>query len=136
MDVQLLYRLLADAMLLLHFAFVGFVVVGFALILVGLLAGWRWIHNRYFRLAHLAAIGVVVAQAWLSRICPLTTWENELRRRAGQDFYAETFVQHWLHRVLFYDAEPWVFTAIYTVFGALVLLVWWLSRRAGGTGRR
>jgi multisubunit Na+/H+ antiporter MnhB subunit len=123
------YRLLADSVLLVHFAFVAFVVTGFLLILIGLVANWRWVRNRTFRIAHLCAIGVVVAQAWLGKICPLTIWENELRRRAGQDAYAETFVQHWLHELLFYDAEPWVFTAIYTVFGAVVLLVWWLTVR-------
>ncbi|MBT8443044.1 MAG: DUF2784 domain-containing protein [Gammaproteobacteria bacterium] len=123
------FRLLADAILLVHFAFVAFVVVGFLLIVVGLIAHWKWVRNRTFRIAHLCAIGVVVAQAWLGVICPLTVWENELRRRAGQDAYAETFVQHWLHELLFYDAEPWVFTAIYTVFGAVVLIVWWLTAR-------
>lgn len=84
--------------------------------------------NRWFRLAHVAAILIVVVQSWAGRICPLTVWESELRRRAGQQPYSETFVQHWLHRLLFYDAEPWLFTTIYTVFGALVLLVWWLGR--------
>lgn len=113
---------------MLHFAFVCFVVVGFLLILAGLFAGWGWVRNRTFRLAHVAAIVFVVVQGWAGRVCPLTSWENELRRRAGQDTYTETFIQHWLHRVLFYDAEPWVFAAIYTVFGALVLLVWWLTR--------
>ena len=122
---------MADGILVVHFAFVSFVVVGFLLILIGLVAGWSWVRNRWFRLAHVAAILIVVAQAWVGRICPLTVWENELRRRAGQDAYSESFVQHWLHRLLFYDAEPWVFTTIYTVFGALVVLVWWLSGPAG-----
>ena len=130
MDAKL-YGLLADAMLVIHFAFVVFVVVGFLLILIGLLARWSWIHNRVFRITHLAAIGIVVLQAWFDRICPLTLWENELRRRAGTSAYTETFVEHWLHKILFYQAEPWVFTAIYTVFGALVLLVWFLGRRDG-----
>lgn len=116
---------------MLHFAFVVFVVAGFALILIGLAAGWDWVRNRWFRIAHLAAIAIVVAQAWAGRLCPLTAWENALRLRAGEAAYSETFVQHWLHRLLFYDAEPWVFTAIYTVFGAMVLLAWWLGRPRG-----
>ena len=126
-----LYGLLADAILVFHFAFVVFVVVGFLLILIGLLARWSWIHNRAFRITHLVAIGIVVLQAWFDRICPLTLWENELRRRAGASGYTETFVEHWLHKILFYQAEPWVFTAIYTAFGVLVLLVWFLGRRNG-----
>ena len=121
--------MLADAMLLIHFAFVVFVVVGFLLILTGLLARWSWVHNRIFRITHLAAIGVVVVQAWFGKLCPLTVWENEFRQQAGESAYAETFVVHWLHKLLFYQAEPWVFTIIYTVFGVLVVLVWFLGRR-------
>jgi hypothetical protein len=131
-----LYSFLADAILVIHFAFVVFVVVGFVLILVGLLAHWRWIHNRVFRLAHLTAIGIVVLQAWFGQLCPLTIWENALRRRAGQSDYAETFVEHWLHEILFYQAEPWIFTTIYTAFGVLVVLVWFLGRRSEREDKR
>ena len=126
-----LYRLLADTLLVIHFAFVVFVVAGFLLILLGLLARWSWVHNRIFRITHLAAIGIVVLQAWFGQLCPLTIWENALRRRAGQSGYSETFIEHWLHEILFYEAAPWVFTAIYTVFGLLVVLTWFLERRSG-----
>ena len=127
----MLYSLLADTVLIIHFAFVVFVVFGLVLILVGLLNRWSWVRNRVFRVTHLVAVGVVVLQAWLGQLCPLTIWENELRRRAGQSGYTETFVEHWLHEILFYQAEPWVFTTIYTCFGALVELVWFLSRHSG-----
>ena len=126
-----LYRWLADTLLVIHFAFVVFVVVGFLLILLGLLARWSWVHNRIFRITHLAAIGIVVLQAWFGQLCPLTIWENALRHRAGQSGYAETFIEHWLHEILFYAAAPWIFTTIYTVFGLLVVLVWFFERRAG-----
>lgn len=124
-----LYSVLADTILIIHFAFVAFVVAGFLMILVSHLASWKWMHNRVFRLTHLAAILVVVLQAWLGLLCPLTIWENELRLRAGRSGYTVSFIEHWLHEILFYQAAPWVFTAIYTVFGALVLLVWFLDRR-------
>ncbi len=128
-DGAWLYSLLADAILLIHFAFVVFVVVGFLAILIGLLARWSWVHNRVFRITHLAAIGIVVLQAWFGQLCPLTVWENELRQQAGESGYAETFVEHWLHKLLFYQAESWVFTIIYSAFGVLVVLVWFLGRR-------
>ena len=120
---------LADAVLVIHFAFVAFVVGGLIAILAGKLAGWSWIKHPAFRNAHLVAIGVVVLQAWLGQRCPLTSWETDLRVRAGQAVYEETFVQHWLHRVLFFDAPMWVFVVIYTLFGALVLALWLLDRR-------
>ncbi len=127
-----LYSFIADTILVIHLAFVVFFVFGFMLILIGLLASWSWVHNRIFRIAHLAVVGVVVLQAWLGQLCPLTIWENELRRRAGQSGYTETFVEHWLRDILFYQAEPWVFTMIYTCFGALVVLVWFLGKRDEG----
>ena len=121
--------MLADAILVTHFTFVVFVVVGFLAILIGLLARWSWVHNRIFRITHLAAIGIVVLQAWFGQLCPLTIWENALRQRAGQSGYSETFIQHWLHKLLFFQAEPWVFATIYTVFGVLVILAWILGKR-------
>ena len=122
------YRFLADMVLVVHTSFVGFVVVGFLLILVGPVFQWRWIYSRWFRWLHLAAIGVVVAQAWLGRLCPLTIWENELRRRAGLAGYDTSFIQYWLARLLYYDFPPWVFGAAYTIFGALVLALLWRDR--------
>jgi len=118
------YQLLADAILVLHLLLAGFVVLGFALILLGIWARWSWVHNRIFRMTHLIVMGIIVTQAWLGRLCPLTVWENELREKAGQSGYAETFVQHWLQKILFYEAEPWVFAVIYTIFGSAVLICW------------
>ncbi len=129
MDTPLLYGVLADAILVMHLLFVSFVVLGFGLILVGIRAKWNWVHNRLFRVTHLVAIIFVVVQAWFGRICPLTVWENQLRQMAGESGYSQTFIGYWLHKILFYQAEPWVFTTIYTVFGFLVLICWWVSWR-------
>jgi hypothetical protein len=120
------YQVLADAVLLLHFCFVGFVIGGLALIIAGnTLASWPWVNRLWFRLAHASAIGVVVAQAWLGKICPLTTLESWLRVRAGSASYSKSFIEHWVQRLLFYEAPSWVFTLAYTMFGLLVLVSWW-----------
>lgn len=121
------WSLLADFVLVVHALFVGFVVIGQALILGGLWRGWAWVRQRAFRLAHLAAIGVVVLQGWLGMLCPLTIIENALRQRAGQLPYTGSFIQHWLHRIIFYEADGWVFTAVYTAFAALVALTWYYA---------
>lgn len=118
------WGLLADAVLVVHALFVAFVVVGQVVILAGLALGWAWVRGWRFRVAHLVAIGIVVGQAWLGVLCPLTILENALRARAGEAGYGTSFIQYWLHRVIFYEAEPWVFTAAYTAFGALVLATW------------
>jgi len=78
--------------------------------------------------AHLTAIGIVVVQSWLGRICPLTTWEMQLRIRAGESAYSDTFISHWLQHIIFYDAPPWVFIAAYTLFGCLTVASWFWVR--------
>lgn len=118
------YRILADMVLLTHVAFVSFVVFGLIFILCGGIFGWRWIFNPWFRHLHLAGIGLVVFQAWLGIICPLTTLEMHLRENAGETTYDGTFVAHWLHKLLFYQAPPWVFVVCYSLFGLAVVVSW------------
>jgi len=119
------YQLLADAVLLLHFGVVLFVVGGLAAVVVGNRRGWRWVNGWAFRGAHLAAIGFVVVQAWWGQTCPLTVLESWLRVRAGASAYDTSFVEHWVQRLLYYQAPAWVFVVAYTAFAALVLLAWW-----------
>ena len=118
---MVIYHVLADVVMLIHAAIVAFVVAGLVLTVLGLIRRWAWVRNFWFRAVHLAAIAVVVGQAWLGVICPLTHVENWLRREAGGSTYPGGMVAYWLNRALFYDAEPWIFTLCYTIFGALVL---------------
>ena len=120
-------QLLADSILVLHALFIAFVILGFALTVIGIFRHWDWIRNFWFRLVHLAAIGFVVAESWLGGICPLTEWEGSLRGSAGGVGYSESFIQYWLQKILFYDFAPWIFTTAYAVFGMLVLLAWILA---------
>lgn len=122
------YALAADTLLAVHTLFVGFVVAGLILVLLGGVLGWPWVRHPWFRLAHLGAIGFVVAQAWAGQICPLTLWENALRRRAGDMGYEGSFVGYWLQQLLYYEAPHWVFVSAYSLFGLLVLASWWWVR--------
>ncbi len=116
---------LADVVLALHAAFVAFVVLGLALILIGNWHGWRFVNHLWFRLLHLTAIAVVVLESWFCIECPLTTLENHLRLRAGVEAYGASFIEYWVGGLLFYNAPPIVFTLIYTVFATLVIFTWW-----------
>jgi polyferredoxin len=75
-------------------------------------------------MAHLAATGVVVVQAWFGVICPLTTLEMSLRERAGDLTYGGTCIAHWLQKLLYYEAPPWAFVVSYTLFGLVVVGSW------------
>lgn len=118
------YHYLANAVLLAHVGVVLFIVAGLVLILVGGRLGWRWVRNFWFRLLHLCAIGYVAAESWLGIVCPLTDLEQWLRQRAGQPVHDGDFIAFWLGKLLFYQAEPWVFIAAYSAFALLVIGSW------------
>jgi hypothetical protein len=126
----------ADLIALIHAGFIAFVVVGQLLIIIGLIARWRWVRNFFFRAIHLACILYVVAEAWLGVECPLTRWEYILRRAADPGLQTRGFIGIWVDRLCFFSGPTWVFTLAYTLFGAAVLMTFivgpprWPRRRA------
>lgn len=85
------YRLLADLVLIAHFAFILFAIFG------GLLVFYRfkviWLH--------LPALLWGAAIVGLGGICPLTPLENALRNMAGQQAYSGGFLEHYLLLVIY-----------------------------------
>jgi hypothetical protein len=125
-------RVLADAIVVVHAAYVSFVVFGLVAILLGIVCRWGWVRNFWFRSIHLIMIGIVVGEALAGIPCPLTVWEAELRKLAGQTAYTGDFLGHWAHRLIFVPAKPWVFTLVYILFGLAVFMTFILAppRRA------
>ncbi len=110
--------LLADAILIVHFLFVLFIVGGLAATWLGAWRGWRWVRAMRFRMAHLAAILFVACESLLGVVCPLTEWEDALRGTTHE----KSFVARWVHHLMFFAAPEWVFTVIYVGFAVLVVL--------------
>ena len=90
----MLYQAGADAVLLVHFGFILFVLLG------GLLA-WKW---PWVPWLHLPAVLWGALIEFSGGICPLTPLENRLRRAAGGDSYPGSFIEHYLLPVI-YPAE-------------------------------
>ena len=111
-------KLAADALLVLHFAIVVFIVGGLVLVWIGAAARWAWIRNPWFRYAHLGAIVFVAGEAVLGFACPLTVWEDLLRGGVRP----ESFVGRWVYRVLYYRAPEWVFTTAYAAWAAATVI--------------
>ncbi|WAR46506.1 DUF2784 domain-containing protein [Methylomonas rapida] len=85
------FRLSADAVILLHLAFILFVVFGAALAF-----RWRWIP-----FIHLPAAAWGIFIELTSGICPLTYLENHLRRQAGQAGYSGGFIEHYVLNIIY-----------------------------------
>lgn len=113
---------LADAVLVLHVLYVAFVVLGFAAILGGALLRRRWARNPLFRYAHLGAIGLVATQAIAGVPCPLTVWERDLRRAAGQTASDLDFIPRLLRSLIFFEASDLFFLLLYVGFTGIVIL--------------
>lgn len=126
MDATLPYQLLADLVLALHSGVVVFIVLGTVLIVAGNLRSWRWVNHFWLRFVHLAGMLSVAIGTWLDITCPLTDVERWLRIKANAQTYSGSFIEHWLQQLLFYDFAPWVFVLTYTLFGLLILALWWI----------
>jgi hypothetical protein len=124
---MMVYRVLADLVVVLHAAFVVFVVVGEVAVLYGLARGRGWARAFWFRWLHLASIAFVVLLSWLGATCPLTDLENSLRERGGQGDYPGDFISYWVRELLFYECSTWIFIVLYSVFGMIVLLTFVLA---------
>ena len=115
-------RIAADAVLVLHLAFILFVVLGALLVLR--YAWIAWLH-----------VPAAIWGAWVeltNRICPLTVLENALRSRAGQSGYSESFVEHYLVPVIYpagldRTMQFWLAGILVTI--NVVLYALWLLRR-------
>jgi small-conductance mechanosensitive channel len=124
----MLYYLLAHLVMLLHFGFILFAVLG-AL----------WVARRP-RLAwlHLPAVMWAAAIEFYGGVCPLTPLENRLRRMGGAAEYEESFIEHYLAAVI-YPAHLTGTLQIALGLGVLIINValyaWIIKRRRHSAGK-
>jgi hypothetical protein len=85
------YRLLADLVLLVHLAFVAFVLLGGLLVL-------RWPRIAWL---HLPAVAWGAWIEFTGSICPLTPLEIDLRERGGQAAYSGGFIDHYVTALIY-----------------------------------
>jgi uncharacterized protein DUF2784 len=119
-----IYRALADAVLILHLAFILFVVLG------GLLVFWR----RRLAWLHLPAVawGILIELAgW---ICPLTPLENWLRMQGGERGYSGGFIEHYLASLIYPDGLTrelqWLLAALVIAINAAIYFRVWRRGQA------
>jgi hypothetical protein len=117
----MIYHLLADLVVAFHAAYVGYVVGGQLAIIAGVIGRRPWVRNPWFRWTHLLMMTIVGVEAVFRITCPLTAWENALRRLAGEAASGGTFVGRLLDRLLFLDVPIWVIEAAHIGFALLVL---------------
>ena len=133
-----MYGYLADGVVLLHLAYIGYVVLGQLAIIIAAMFRWQWGRNRWFRATHLLAIAFVVFEYAIGMTCPLTTWEQQFREKAGQTVTEGSFMGRVVHEITFlgdqFDNEESVtvmhVAAFIVVLQALMMYPpQWMNRR-------
>ena len=109
----MIYRLLADAVLVIHFAFIAFAVVGASLLL------WRCV-PRWVMFIHLACAAWASYVMFSGRICPLTPLENYLRKLGGEAGYSGGFIERYLLSIIY---PAGITREFQTALGISVLLI-------------
>ena len=117
----MVFTLLADVIVIVHCAYVGYVVVGQLAIMLGGVLSWKWVRNFWFRVTHLTAIGIVAFEEAIAVRCPLTIWEDRLREMAGESLRSGTFMGRLFQDLIFVPLPSWAFAWIHVGFAALVL---------------
>jgi len=117
------YRFLADVVVVIHFAYVMFVIAGLLLILLGILLRWQWVRNFWFRMIHFLMIAVVAVESIMDIVCPLFAWEDELREKAGETLRQGSFIGRLAHDLFVKDISWETSRLINCLFFLLVLIV-------------
>lgn len=107
----------AKFILLIHVAWVGFIVAMVPCILIGPALGWHWVQVAWLRIFHLLMMALVVAEVVFDFPCPLTAMERRLRFQAGEAGYSnEGFILHWVTRIFGRAPPERFFNAFYILF--------------------
>lgn len=118
----MLYRLAADALVLLHGLWLAFVVLGALLAL-------RWPRILW---AHAPAVAWGAIVEFMGWICPLTPWENRLRRMGGEAGYAGGFIERYVTAVIYPEGltrEIQIALGVGVLVLNAALYAWVLGRR-------
>ncbi len=120
--------LIADGIVTIHFVWIFYVLIGQLLILLGIALKWSWIRNFWFRFTHLTMMLIVAVESIFDIECPLTTWERQCRGGSLRLTQNDSFIAHWLGRMIFFDnidGNAWQFIVGYLTFTALVIWSFW-----------
>jgi Protein of Unknown function (DUF2784) len=113
---------LAESILAFHLVVILFNVFGLVAIPLGAWFRWRFVRVRWWRVLHVAALGIVAMQAVFDQPCFLTVFQDELSGRGS----GAPLIMRWIDSLIYWPLPMWFFVVLYiAVFGYTVAL-WWL----------
>ncbi|PKL48534.1 MAG: hypothetical protein CVV39_04200 [Planctomycetes bacterium HGW-Planctomycetes-1] len=133
----MLYKIFADLIVVIHFVWILFMLLGFVLTICSTWAVyilrntadvWSAFFDRWiFRTVHLGGIIYVAVLTILGEYCPLTILENELKGRHSPELtYRGSFVIHYIEKLVYPEADFLIFvipTMIIAAFSIVMFAV-------------
>ena len=128
----MLYKVLADVIVVMHFGWILFLLTGFILIPAGF--WWRRFFDLWlFRTIHLGGIIYASLLTIMGKFCPLTVWEYNLRQKYDPDLvYPGSFIISHIEKLVYPDVNPLI-VQIPTVFIAVFTILVFIVRPPGIT---
>lgn len=118
---MLIYRILADATVVVHALMAAFAVLGLVAVLVGRVASGMAVDPQLLVcLIHLGLIVAIAVFPLIGGLCPLTELENWLRKQSGGETYPGSFIAHWVHELLFVQVSSQVIAVKLPSDGGLI----------------
>lgn len=119
MGKTMFYKIAADTVILIHFLWIGFVILGFPVALYFNSAKWRIIH--------LAAVILMILMQVTRTICPLTYLEAWLKSGGSAgEVYPGAFIAEWVERLIYVEdvtLEKIMYATM--AYFVLILLSFW-----------
>ena len=112
--------MIADILLMFHFAIVLFITSGFFLIPIGYKLSWVWIKNLKLRICHSGMMIFVTLETLFGITCPLTLMENSLRGIND----SSSFISYWINQIIYWNFPSQFFIILYCVVMAWTFLLW------------
>lgn len=108
----------AELILAVHLAVVGFNLFGLVVVPLGAWRGWGFVHAPLWRLFHVGSLAVTAVQAIMGRACFLTLWQAGSSEGQGAP---PPMIMHWVNAAIYWPLPLWVFTLLYCLAFAYAL---------------
>ena len=112
--------MIADIVLMFHFAIVIFITFGIFLIPIGYKSNWLWIKNLKLRICHCGMMFFITLETLLGITCPLTSIENKLRGINK----TRSFISYWIDEIIYWDLPSQFFIILYCSVLIWTFLLW------------
>ena len=112
--------MIADIVLMFHFAIVIFITFGFFLIPIGYKSNWLWVTNLKLRICHCGLMLFITLETLLGITCPLTSIENNIRGIKK----TTSFISYWINQIIYWDLPSQFFIILYCAVLIWTFLLW------------